>query len=516
MLKLHILQTVSSYRVAIVLVLIAALVLPGLFLYPFHADIDIQQVMGFALYRYHLLPYLGSWDSNFPGTVLIHSAAIALWGPSEVSLRLADLLFQIGTIIALYKISRYWLDAAPALLGCALYAEFYINGPGQYISQRDCFAILPILLGIWMTIASHRSETSFHTMGLIGAGIFAGIAVWIRPTFGLLLFPPFVGLFNIRTIKGRHAFLFEILGFGTVVALGLFPFVLVPNGLHAIYFATIQYNMDVYIHAFSLSSYSRRVWIAVAFLAIWALAMIYHKMQGTGSRYKPKSRGEIQYLVAIIVALLAGVVVMRRLATYHFAPFFACFMPVLAAILWERLVRSFPRPLLRLAVAFAMLAIVYPWRILLPSFSGNAEYYSISSLFNRSSHNSDVAHSVARYINEHSTPWEAVDLATFTSPGPRWRIDRPFATRFTTIQALLTEQPDGTYTPYQKRWQAEYVEDLRAANTKFYIVDNPPLPKNQLTTLELLYTLPGLKQLLHDDFRLNTAIGNYLIYQRVS
>ncbi len=109
-----------------------------------------------------------------------------------------------------------------------------------------------------------------------------------------------------------------------------------------------------------------------------------------------------------------------------------------------------------------------------------------------------------------------MELASVTSPGPRWRIDRPFATPYTTVLTLITALPDGTFTPYQKIWQEEYVDSLRSKRPKFYIVDNPAVPHNEPTTLDLLYKLPGLKQWLQEDYRTDTIIGNYVLFEHVS
>ena len=109
-------------RSTVVLAMISLFVLPAIIFYPFHADIDIQQVMAWNLYRFHGLPYLQSWDSNFPGAILFHACSIALFGNSELGLRTMDVLIQIASIVLLYKIGRFWLPRGPALFGSALYA----------------------------------------------------------------------------------------------------------------------------------------------------------------------------------------------------------------------------------------------------------------------------------------------------------------------------------------------------------------------------------------------------------
>ncbi len=493
-------------RAVLALALLTLFVLPAIFLYPFHADIDIQQVMAWTFYRFHGLPYLGSWDSNFPGTVFIHASAMALFGNSEFSLRLMDVLFQIASLVLLYKIGRFWLDRGAALFGIALYALFYINGPGQYMSQRDAFAILPILSSIWCTVSAYRSQ-SRPWIFFAGTGIFIGIAFWIRPTYGLLLLPP-LALFQIRSIKDLKPLLSIAFGFGSIVAIGLLPYVLIPHGIEQFYLATIRYNIEVYSHLFAFRDYSRRAWVAVALLAVWLVAVIVHARRRERSIYRPASNREIFYIVFVFFSLIAGIAVMRRLASYHFAPFFACIMPVVAAVLWEACGKRPRATGFRTATVALAIVILYPWSLVASSFSLGAFSIFTHDLDRFSGQDG----SIANYVEEHSKPFEAVEVASFTSPGPRWRIDRPFATRFTTIQGLFAN-PNGNFTDYQNAWRSEYVRSLEEARTRFIVVDNALDASTNRTTLDLLLTLPGFQPLL-DRYHLDTAIGTYYLYRR--
>ena len=494
-------EHLSHSRTAVVLAIISFVILPIIFLYPFHSDIDIQQVMGFEVARYHVLPYLGCWDSNFPGTIVIHAATILLFGNSEFDLRLTDFLFQIASVLVLYRIARFWIDRTPSQLGILFYALFYVRGPGQYISQRDCFAILPILLGIWLNVSASRSRAGRQQAFFVFlAGACIGIATWIRPTFGLLLAVPFVSLFELRSQTGRIIAGFELLGFTIIISGGLLPYVLTPGGLHAIYFATIRYNIEVYSHTFSFHDYSRRAWVALGFLAVWAAAVLYHRSNKITSRYAIRAPQELRFIIAVIIALLTGVAMMRRLASYHFAPFFACFMPILAAVIWEQLMRFANST--RTSIIATSIVLLYPW-------NGVLQFIAKGKTTNT------VATVIAKYVESHSRPSDRVELATFTAPGPRWHIRRPFATRFTTVQSLLITLPSGDFTSYQQSWRAQYVRKLQAEKPKFYIVDDPIVPKSQPTTLELLYTLPGLKSLLTESYHCDTIIGNYLIFRRI-
>ena len=495
----------------VVLFLISVLILPAIIFYPFHSDIDIQQVMGFELFRFHGLPYLATWDSNFPGTIVIHAVAIAVFGNSEIALRIMDVIVQIGVIIILYNISRFWLEKFPALLGVALYALFYVRGPGQYMSQKDCFAILPILLTIGACVLAFRTDRPIRRNALmLCSGAFAGLAFWMRPTFGLLLVTPFISLFDLRSRAGRQAFVFEALGFALILALGLLPYAMTPHGLQEIYLATIRYNYEIYSHTFSNQDRSPRTWVALGFIVFWALTVLRHKRQHRESIYKPKSHAEIRFLIATISALLIGVLVMRRLASYHFAPFFACFMPVLAAVIWETQ-QSFrwKRTGIVLTIAVAVIAL-YPWKLAAAFFSSCHSYSSLVQRFDKH-YDGGVDGVAAVFIEQHSHPEDTIEVASFT-PRIRWRIDRPFGTRYTTPQPLFVLAPDKKFTEYQIKWRREYVDDIANPRTKFYIIDDARY--GSTSVMGILMTVPGLQDVIKRDYRLDTIIGTYYIYAR--
>ncbi len=496
---------------AVVLLLISVLILPAIIFFPFHSDIDIQQVMGFELFRYHGLPYLSTWDSNFPGTILIHATAITLFGNSEIGLHIMDMIIQIGIIIVLYNVSRFWLNKGAALLGCVLYALFYVHGPGHTMSQKDCFATLPILLSIAAGIGAFRNERPMaRNMRMLCAGMFVGIAFWIRPTFGIFLVTPFVSLFDLRTRAGLQALAFEALGFGLILVIGLIPFALTHNGLQEIYLATIRYNYEIYSHTFSSENRSPRTWLALGFIAVWALTAFYHKRQRRQSMFRPKSRPEIQFIIVTIVSLLLGIAVMRRFAIYHFEPFFACFMPVLAAVVWE-ILESFRWPRTGLVVVMvAALVVLYPWKLAETFFSLTHSYSGLVDRFDKN-FNAGATGAAAMYIEQHSRITDAVEVASFT-PAIRWRIDRPFATRFTTPQPLLTLPPNGVFTKYQMEWRREYLDNIAAPKTKFYVVENAT--DNTTSVMAIMMTLPGLSGVIEQNYRLDTIIGQYYIYAR--
>jgi len=501
-----------SRRAVIVLSLLCLLVLPVILLTPLHADIDIYQSMAFQLYRFHSLPYISSWDQNFPGIVFIQAGGIALFGNSEIGFRTMDYLVQALTLIAFYRVSRLWLGEGSALLASVLYALIYAFGPGMVMGQRDCFAVLPLVLGTGAMAMGFRSKSGrSRNMFVIAGGTLYAIATLIRPTFALMIVMPYISLFDLRKAEGRKAFVTGVIGFVIPVGLCMIPYLLTPHGLSEAYLATIRYNNEVYRNHFHFRDSSKRAWIALIFCIGWGLAMLRHRMNGRPFQESPRSPNEKRFLIFSIASLLIGVIVMRRLASYHFVPFFAFCIPVLSSILWEWKARfgKWGRVYIALLV-LAAFVMFYPFWLAVP-FIGSVLHLPNASAVQLGP---EIDVSVASYIEKNTTANDSVEVASYTSPGVHWRIERPSATRFTTIQQLMAIGSLGTYTNFQQRWRAEYVHQLEQVKPKYYVIDNSMDLENNIPTMTELMRLDGFPALIENDYRIDTTIGNYVIYGR--
>jgi Dolichyl-phosphate-mannose-protein mannosyltransferase len=507
-------QNLSNKRIMLLLILVCVFVLPALCFYPFHTDHAIQQSMGLALYQYHGLPYIGSWDHNFPGTILIHALGIALFGNSVLGFRGIELIMQIAIVLSLYKLSRLWLNPGASLLSCTLYALFYVHGPGQFMGQRDDFAVLPLSWAFWVTVIAFRSK--FHRSKnflLACAGALFALATSIRPTFAILLGVPFITLFSLRNAYDRRFLLYELLGFAIIVLLWALPYTLTPDGIHQVYLSTIRFNFEVYGHApFHLHDISNRSLLVVAFLLWWAAVMILHRRNGRHFTEAPHSREEKRFIIASFIALLIGVIVMRRIASYHLMPFCAFFMPVIAAAIWDLKTRWGKRGTIALAVlVIGLFCALYPWNIVFGT-EGRAIFCSSKPLAERLAGN-PIDSAAVSYILHNTNQDDAVEVSAFF-PDIRWQIERPSATRFTTLTALLLHPYGGTFTDFQQEWQAEYTARIEHVYPKFYIIQNAVDSADNIYTLRDLMALPGFGAFVEQAYTLDTTMGEYYIYRR--
>jgi Dolichyl-phosphate-mannose-protein mannosyltransferase len=504
--KSHILT--SRQRSVVLLILISVLVLPAIFLFPFHSDVDTYHSMGFKLYQTHGLPYVNSFVANFPGMPFLHEFAISFFGNTVFGFRLFEFLWQVTTLFAIYGVIRFWLSESPSLLACLLYALYYVFGPEQFVGQPDGFVVLLLVLAIGAIILAYRDEKAGNrNTFLLIAGAMYALATVIRPTYALMLFLPIVFLFDPRTRSSHVSYIFAILGFCTVIALVMLPFSLIPNGLHEAYLNTIRYNVDVYSPAINLHNGSNRFWIAVGMIIVWGVIMLIHQRNGRRFQEAPHSQAERRFLIASFTVLFLGIVLIG-FAGYHFIPFFSFFIPAYSAFFWEWKSGSGLTGRAALWVVLACsIAILYPWKRLIPIITAKTS----SPPFSEQWYEDSSTREIVSFVMQNTSPIDTVDVVSDFS-SDEWRIDRASSSRFATVQPLTLTRQDGSFTDYQRYWQSEYVNNMRHA--KYYVVENLTDPTGHYSKLDIFFRIPGLKALLTEDFYLDTIIGNYYIYAR--
>jgi hypothetical protein len=506
----------GGVRPAIMLVLICALVLPVLCVYPFYSDIDIHHCIAIELIRATDLPYRSTFVANLPGIVDIHLLAIMLFGTSVLGFRLFEIMFQVLTVLTLYRVSRLWFSGAPAILGCFTYAVMYVHGPANYLGHPDCFAVLPLLFGVGALILAFRSHTvaglssvSSRRILLLVAGMAYGTATCFRPTFGLMLFLPIVFLFDPRRKMGRRSFYVTLLGFTIAVAVCVAIYAPTFEGIRALYTAIIVYNFEVKLHSFAWHDYSKRLFLIVTLILSLGIIVWMRHRKGQSFSNAPQCPSESRFLIATFLSLAIGIGSMGRFAGYHLTPFFALFLPVITSTIWEWSRENRQRGQLFLFSLIVTVVFLYPWHMVWRIFlavSGTAP-------FPNSWYSDPATAQVVSYTLQHTNSSDTVEVATF-HPSVRWRIDRQFATRFSIPECMLLKQSDGTFAAYQREWQTEYICSIERMRPKFYLVENLVDNSGTHSTLDLIFELPGLRELLDREYRVDTAIASYVFYVR--
>jgi hypothetical protein len=92
--------------------------------YPFNNDNALYAYMADLLLKGGL-PYLGSWDQNFPGILLVHAPQILILGRSQLAFHIWDVLLQLVSAIYVYRIAERLGGKRSATLAAILSALYY-------------------------------------------------------------------------------------------------------------------------------------------------------------------------------------------------------------------------------------------------------------------------------------------------------------------------------------------------------------------------------------------------------
>jgi hypothetical protein len=504
--------------VVIVLVLICTLILPAILLYPFNGDNDIWQWIASEFVRYGWLPYVRSWDNDFPGIAIVHATAIFVFGNSMLAFRVVEYLAISLTVIALYRTSRLWLSEIESLVGCFIFSLFYVYGRWDCMGQRDNFAVLPILLAVHAFTSAYRRNGSKSRFWLLGAGgAMVGIATCIRPTYVLLLPLPILTLGNTKDFRAAFVIL---AGFLVPISLLLLPFAFTPDGVQQVYIATIRYNVDIYSQfppsGAQLSLYLHnllklRTIMIFVLASAWLAVYIVNWVRGIPCVVQ--SVRERLFLISVSVALLAGMFSQIGLAAAHFTPFYACFTPVLTKMLFEMM--RFAKQWQPVAIA-VMLGIIttvlYPWGLVRSfvegSFSMDSAYSYFSDSFRAAQENSVIA----SYLIHHSKPDEFIEI--IGDAGISWRTPRPKSTRFQTEWQFLLPGSSGQLTEYQRRWRSEFIESLQRTSPKYIVITRDPGETSSTLFSVPMGRTPEIQHFIETNYTFDTLLDLHCIYVR--
>jgi hypothetical protein len=514
------------------LVVIASivLVLPVIFLKPMGPDQGTFQSMALEFVRRGSVPYLGSWDMNFPGNVFIHALGIKVFGNSDTGFRLVDFFsYSIATIV-LYQLALRWVSPTRAALACFLYVLLYSGKSYTALGERDTFATMILLVAILLTVRTSNAGTKSwaSSLMLLLSGLLVSANIMIRPTYAAyaLLWVYFIwkhvpnGVLNI---------LLYLAGTCALPIAFLFWYASIPNALNEFYLATIQFNADIYGNRF-LGVYAIRMIVLNAALLG---AMFYFVRRRKQFRWNPDTHAlhppkqELEFVEYYAMLTVVVIIIMRKFFRYHYEPLFPIFCIILSVVVIGSLTSLFADPRrsrrtylapLTAGVLIACGLYVYPWS------SASAFIRNVSTVGMKAAQDSSfIQYKEARdefmladYVYRNIMAGREIEPALM-SPGLRWRAEKPLATRFTTPQPLVMRKADGTFTDYQLEWRNEYMKRLTTLQPDMIVLDvaHSWFIREFSPNFEgFEHDLPALDSLLKSGYRLDTVIGVSAVYRR--
>jgi hypothetical protein len=480
-------------------------------LVPLNPDNDTYHAMAWQLYGYGQLPYLGSWDQNFPGIVYIHWLAITIFGNSAIGFRALDAIFHLANALLLFSLTRRWLDAKSAGVAAILYILYYTHDSFWLAGQRDGFAVTFVLLALWWFYEQKKPR-------YFPIGLFLGAATVIRPTFAL--FGLAILLLEPGNVKAFVRSALPLAGGALLVWLLQFiPYLLVEGGIREYYIATIRFTADLYGgHALPWSTlllWNRAQKIFFTILFVGAVALVIQKRKLT-----PETK-TLRPLLLLFGASALPVLVMRKFSIYHYDPLFTLLTPVCAYLLIVtadlfRQYRNVALAGLIVLVAFRLFPRHVVKEYLFAPASAHSRLGNVYDRIDQDTLYGEIGErELSQYLRNNTKPSDAIEIASIW-PGAAWMAERRRASRFTTWYALAMTR-EGKQAEYQSQWQREYVDSIRSASPAIVVVARGPKsflvsPENEPS--QMFFQLPGMRVLMDSNYIFATSMRGFDIYRR--
>ena len=496
------------------------ILLPDL-LQPFNNDIDIYQTMGWQLVHFHQLPYIGSWDQNFPGIAYFHAAIIFAFGTSPLAFRVITVLLLLGQSMTIFWLCQKWFSPRFAFFAAIFSATLYMSGSTWLSGQRDAIAGVFIFFAITLVYRSGLMDrTVRHRRSQLWAafvsGLLMGAATMFRPTNALFLLALAVVLLYIHRRNSAARLLILGLGYFTFIFCSVLPYLFVPNGLQELYLATIRFNMDVYATKEYSSSlqillHHREEIICDGIMVLWIIIRMLPRKIFLGRPESQLTRADKLLFLLFVISARFSIVVMGKYFVQHYAMLLAL-TAFFAADIVDQITSRLPHWLVRplpLVACLAFGCIVYSQSYMPYFIDGIFQGVPdpIEYSYRRYPHgatekflNTSI---VVDYLERHHVSGGRIECWGMT-PAVYWRTHTASASRFTMMHPLVLEKPEGGITEYQHRWQREFIDSLLSVRPRYILI-----AENTMLLHSALYyehTIPAFDSVLNANYVCDTTL----------
>jgi hypothetical protein len=513
-----------------------AMVLGGLILSPllwYGAGMDQALYLygAWVWKNFHLPPYIGAWDSNFPGIFIIHRLAMAMFGESILGFRILDLLVQLSCLAMIFALARRLTGSdAAAFITCLLYGFYYLGRGRWDAGQRDAFVFAALLAALFCSVVLDRRLW----LRAVLTGLFAGLAFLIRPTYGLA-WVVFGGFFLCRAVRAkRGAALSELLVFGFFC---LAPCLLVVfyywhgGWLREMYRAVILYNFEVYSRLKPPAAAQTAPGFLVHKLyslfgsqpVIFFLALLSILFQGKSGAGLNRSREIFQLLLIFICLSAFSYLLLGKDLQYQLIPFWG-FAVILSSAglsaVGTFFKRIFPGIAGRvLAWTFYLMVCVFMFVSIPPNWTIFAFRQSFREL--DAAYLSGTGASDELLSNSHYLPARYLQTVVGKDDGVEvfgahpliaFLLKKKLPSRFAMVQHLMFCPPGSGLSLMQRQGIEEYTRAVMSARPRFFVI------AEQGIYFGTCLSRPSLKQGLAELFpELSTFLErNYMPLKKIS
>lgn len=512
-------------------------------IYPFGHDQGIYSACGDVIRRGGV-PIRDCFESKGPGVMLLYALVLSI-AFSTVAVHAFTLVWQTVTAALVGWTARTMFHPAAALPAAAFYWLIYAGINYWSMNQAETFSNLFIVLALYLAwrSAGDEARSAFDVRLLFVSGLSAGILMWFKYTFGLLIAAIGIGLLAHVWLRTRS--LGEMVRSGVVFAAGAVAI----NALVLGYFAlaggipALVEQFNVFRELFPLGpprtfpeivqllwrftdngadltgDYKATVpqwtFFGGGFPLLFILAMLgsvrfIHPANGDGlARYA--------YLVGLFVAGLAVVAIQAKYVQYHFTILHGPLAimagaGVAAAWSWLRqpgAVRRITGALGGLAgvAAFALLAVrMLPW-----VYDAYVNVVVQSKSLREIHLESRVAPQlyVADYIVEHTRPDETISLFA-DAPWVYMLTQRRNATRFPFADVWAPAHGSWTNAEFGR----QFYEQIIANRPTYFILTQDDYPWLGVRHIDNWKRLADLHAYVEANYRYEAENGPFLLFRR--
>jgi hypothetical protein len=510
---------------------VALIIFLPLFIAPFNDDNELFQGMGWLYHAYGRINYLGLWDQNFPGITQFHSLIISLFGTSPWPNRLIDVgIHLVLTILLSLLVQRLYGRKAGIAVGI-IYPFFHMLGGFWAVGQRDDYGSLLILIATIIYLYLYRTSTqksSIKTSSLFFlCGILMALAINFRPTQGLFALS-FAVLILIYGPKRWLSFFSYVLGGVMMWIAILWPQLTTEGGLHSFYVNAILFNTQVFNssrYRLSFLTYFVRPREIIFDLLIIFWCIRYQQLYGkvaVSDLWQKIKRAPMEVILFALYVLCAkaGVYIMGRGYIAHYQPVIIMGAIFLAILIVPSIDMLRSRRALQYGIIGMLLVLllgIYAGTRL-PAYAKNmvtGKGASLDSLYVAVDGWELVYKQPTDYLLTHGAQGHRLEVYGW-SPGLYWRTGCNSSTRFPFFLPLIMKNNNGELADFQKAWQKEYIDSLVQYPPKFLVIG-----KNSFgfgifyyqQVAELVDSLPGLRSLINTDYKLDTTMKWWDIYE---
>ena len=493
--------------------------------------------MGLQLQRFGRLPSIGTWDTNFPGIVLLHAMAISLFGNSEIGFRIVDFAAHLSISLLLFRLCTRWFSQTTAFTVAILACCYYLLALPEVGGQRDGFVSLTTLAATFLVYKYRDLERKDDRISVLQLtrvaliGCLLGFSFLIRPTYGALV-PVFALALFFSAVKHRVGIvLLFLLGVVAPILAMLVPYFQVPHSLQEVYLSTVRFNIDVYGSSryrmpFFRALIKRQEILANGLLLLF-VGLFWFRRVRNGDRSALRAafsegseKFDALFIGSILIAAKISIWSMGKFYLYHYEVLLI-FTLVLVGAIVEHTSQGRGR-YLPMFVILVSIATCYPWHLahlfvgrILTGASSPAEgardrYESFKDWGEAAER--EFSDTLAKKLH----PADHVEVFSM-DPGLSWRSGAEMASRFTTALALGQQTPSGGFTPYQLAWRKEFVDSIKSVRPRFIVLGDGPDSLMSLLSLspaKIARGIPEFDSILRVDYHKERSLHRWSLYER--